>query len=66
MPEGLDSAADFPKITEALVQRGYTAEQIRKILGGNLMRVFVEVEQVSRKLKTEQRPSLARQMSSSK
>jgi membrane dipeptidase len=66
MPEGLDSAADLPKITEALVQRGYTAEQIRKILGGNLMRVFGEVEQVSRKLKTEQRPSLARQMSSSK
>jgi membrane dipeptidase len=66
MPAGLDSAADLPKITEGLVQRGYTADQIRKILGGNLMRVFHEVEQVSRKLTTEQRPSLARQMSSSK
>jgi membrane dipeptidase len=62
MPEGLDSAADLPKITEGLVKRGYTADQIRKILGGNLMRVFREVEKTSRELKAEQRPSLARQM----
>ena len=66
MPEGLDSAADLPKITDALLKRGYTAEQIRKILGGNLMRVFKEVETVSRELKATERPSLARQMSSSK
>ena len=66
MPEGLDSAADLPKITDALLKRGYTADQIRKILGGNLMRVFKEVEAVSRRLKSEQRPSLARQMSSSR
>lgn len=66
MPEGLDSAADLPKITDALLKRGYTAEQIRKILGGNLMRAFKDVEAVSRQLKAEQRPSLARQMSSSK
>jgi membrane dipeptidase len=69
MPEGLDSAADLPKITEGLLKRGYTAAQIRKILGGNLMRVFRQVEQVSRTMRTQksqQRPSLARQMSSSK
>ena len=66
MPQGLDSAADLPKITEGLLKRGYTAEQIRKILGGNLMRVFTEVEAISRKLKAEERPSLARQMSASK
>ena len=66
MPEGLDSAADLPKITDALLKRGYTADQIRKILGGNLMRVFREVEAASRQLKASERPSLARQMSSSK
>lgn len=60
MPEGMDSAADLPKITEGLVKRGYTADQIRKILGGNLMRVFREVENTSRELKAQQRPSLAR------
>jgi len=45
-PAGIDSAADLPKITQALLDRGYTADDIRKILGGNLMRVFREVEGV--------------------
>ncbi|HYH00834.1 MAG TPA: dipeptidase [Terriglobales bacterium] len=53
MPEGMDSAADLPKITEGLMARGYSAEDIRKILGGNLLRVFREVERVSRKIQTE-------------
>ncbi|HVH89358.1 MAG TPA: dipeptidase [Terriglobales bacterium] len=69
MPEGMESAADLPKITEGLLKRGYTPVQIRKILGGNLMRVFREVEQVSRKLRAQprpERPSLARHVSSSK
>jgi membrane dipeptidase len=39
--------ADLPKITAALMERGYSAEDCRKILGGNLLRVFREVEQVS-------------------
>jgi len=69
MPQGMDSAADLPKITEGLLKRGYTPAQIRKILSGNFMRVFREVEQISRKLRAQprqERPSLARQMSSSK
>jgi membrane dipeptidase len=47
-PQGIDSAADLPKITQALLDRGYSAEDIHKILGGNLLRVFREVEKVSR------------------
>jgi membrane dipeptidase len=47
-PQGIDSAADLPKITQALLDRGYGAEEIVKILGGNLMRVFRDVERVSR------------------
>jgi membrane dipeptidase len=47
-PQGIDSAADLPKVTQALLDRGYSAEDIKKILGGNLMRVFREVESVSR------------------
>jgi len=46
-PEGIDSAADLPKITQALLDRGYSAADIHKILGGNLFRVFREVERVS-------------------
>jgi len=58
LPEGIDSAADLPKITEALMARGYSAEDCRKILGGNLLRVFREVEQVSKELQAEDRPKI--------
>ena len=58
LPEGLDSAADLPKITAALMERGYSAEDCRKILGGNLLRVFREVEQVSKGLQAENRPRI--------
>ena len=50
LPEGLDSAADLPKITHALLDRDYSAAECRKILGGNLLRVFREVGAVSRSL----------------
>jgi membrane dipeptidase len=50
LPEGIDSAADLPKITAALLTRGYSAEDCRKILGGNLLRVFDEAERVSREM----------------
>lgn len=45
LPEGIDSPADFPRITAALRECGYSPEDCRKILGGNVMRVFREVEQ---------------------
>jgi membrane dipeptidase len=49
-PEGINSAADLPKITQALLDRGYGADDIRKILGGNLLRVFRQAERVSHEL----------------
>jgi membrane dipeptidase len=49
-PQGIDSAADLPKITQALLDRGYSAEDIHKILGGNLLRVFSDVEKTSRQM----------------
>jgi membrane dipeptidase len=59
MPQGMDSAADLLKITQALLDRGYTAPQIKAILGGNLLRVFRRVEQVSREMQSRRktRPS---------
>src|SRR5437868_1268488 len=50
-PEGIESAADLPRITQALLDRGYSADDIRKILGGNTLRVFAEVERVSNEMK---------------
>lgn len=42
LPEGLDSVAKYPAITEELVRRGYVDEDIKKILGLNLVRAFGE------------------------
>jgi membrane dipeptidase len=52
-PQGMDSAADLPKITQALLDRGYSAEDIKKILGGNVLRVFRQVEAVSREMQAQ-------------
>ena len=52
-PQGLDSVADLPKITEALYARGYKATDLDKILGGNLLRVFGDVEKVSQQMQAE-------------
>jgi membrane dipeptidase len=49
-PQGIDSAADLPKITQALLDRGYSAADIKKILGENLLRVFRGVERVSHEM----------------
>lgn len=39
-PKGLDDATTYPKITEELNRRGYSDESIKKILGGNVLRVM--------------------------
>ena len=44
LPQGIDSAADLPKITSALLERGYSATDLQKILGENLMRVFTQIQ----------------------
>ena len=52
MPEGMDDASKLPKITEALLRRGYSDSDIRKILGENTLRVMEQAEQVSRELQS--------------
>jgi len=50
MPYGMEDATMIPKITEALLQKGYSESDIRKILGENTLRVMSEVERVSREM----------------
>ena len=40
---GLTDVSDFPRITEGLLQRGFSEEEVRKILGGNFLRVLKQV-----------------------
>lgn len=53
LPIGLESAATYPRITQELLNRGYSQADIHKILGGNIMRVLREAEQVAKKLSAE-------------
>jgi membrane dipeptidase len=40
---GLDDVTRFPSLTEGMVSRGYSDDDIRKILGANDLRVFKKV-----------------------
>jgi membrane dipeptidase len=42
-PRELNGVEDYPLITKALLERGYSKKDIRKILGGNFIRVFTDV-----------------------
>jgi membrane dipeptidase len=46
-PEGLDDVSKYPNLTRALLEKGYSAEDIRKIYGGNFLRVMRAVEKVA-------------------
>lgn len=49
LPTGLKDVSYFPKLIQGFLQRGYSEEDIRKILGENLLRVWLAVEKHSRK-----------------
>jgi len=53
MPDGMEDCSKLPKITEALMRKGYKDDDIRKILGGNLLRVMEQNEKVSRELEAQ-------------
>jgi membrane dipeptidase len=54
MPDGMEDCTHLPQITEALMRKGYRDDDIRKILGENLLRVMEANERVSRELRAEQ------------
>jgi membrane dipeptidase len=49
VPRQLEDVSCYPNITQELLNRGYSREDILKILGGNLLRAFGEVEKVAAK-----------------
>jgi membrane dipeptidase len=46
MPLGMDDASKLPRLTDALLKKGYSEQDVEKILGGNLLRVMEAVEKV--------------------
>jgi membrane dipeptidase len=54
MPDGMEDCTHLPQITEALMRKGYSDADIRKILGDNLLRVMEQNERVSREMHASQ------------
>jgi membrane dipeptidase len=50
MPYGMEDASHLPQITNALLANGYSAGDIKKILGGNTLRVMEQVEATSKRM----------------
>jgi membrane dipeptidase len=54
MPFGMEDATKLPQITNALLEKGYSEGDVRKILGENTLRLMADVERVSRELTAAQ------------
>jgi membrane dipeptidase len=52
-PDGLEDVSCYPALLAELMRRGYTPEEIKKLAGLNLLRVFREVEKVSTRLRRD-------------
>jgi membrane dipeptidase len=50
-PVDLDSVDDWPNLTRALLEEGYTTAEIHKIYGGNTLRLMTTVEQTARSMR---------------
>jgi membrane dipeptidase len=57
--QGLEDVSKYPDLTAELLKRGYTDQDIKKILGLNILRVMRDVERVSAELRKKRGPSTA-------
>jgi membrane dipeptidase len=61
LPTGMEDISKLPAITYQLLKRGYSENDVRKVLGENLLRVMAEVEKVAGKMEADGiKPSLAK------
>src|SRR5262245_48803957 len=57
VPQGLEDVSKYPALVVELLRRGYKDDEVKKIVGENLLRVMLEVEKVSKRLQSERGPS---------
>jgi membrane dipeptidase len=55
MPFGMEDVTGLPKITEALLRKGYSEGDVKEILGENTLRLMADVERISRELNSAKR-----------
>ena len=51
VPDGMDDVSMLPKITAALLDKGYSEEDVKNILGENILRLLEKVEQIGREIR---------------
>jgi membrane dipeptidase len=51
VPEGLEDVSKYPALTRALLEKGYSAEDIQKIYGGNFLRLMRAAERTSMEMR---------------
>jgi membrane dipeptidase len=59
LPTGMEDVSRFPWLTAELLRRGYSEADVRKVLGGNVIRVMRQAEQTAERLQRERGPSQA-------
>ena len=59
LPEGMEDVSRYPYLTAELLRRGHSEGDVRKILGGNVLRVMRRAEEVAARLQRERAPSVA-------
>ena len=59
VPEGLEDVSKYPILIGELVRRGYSDEDVLKVMGGNVLRVMRGAEAAASGLRQERRPSEA-------
>jgi membrane dipeptidase len=57
--QGLEDVSKYPDLTAELIRRGYSDQDVKKILGLNILRVMRTAEQVSARLRKQRGPSTA-------
>jgi membrane dipeptidase len=59
VPEGMEDVSKLQAIPRELKRRGYSDVDVRKIMGGNFMRVFAEAERVAKELQASEPPAVS-------
>jgi membrane dipeptidase len=57
VPKGLEDVSTYPALTAELLRRGYSDDDVKKILGLNTLRVMKKAEAVSARLQKKRGPS---------
>ena len=57
VPDGMEDVSKLPKITAALLAKGYSEQDVKNILGENILRLLERVDAVGKEIRAARGPS---------